>query len=121
MDELILGRVLGFLCADVLDGNSYGLSNFLTAKTRRSRGYKLIVDHADDEINVLLPTFLAVIILFCLSILSLALSYVLRNHLVFFNVSPFKIIAMKWFGLVGGGITVLIMLGFLALDWGQRQ
>ena len=32
MDEFVLGGILGLLCADVLDGNYYRLSDFLTRR-----------------------------------------------------------------------------------------
>jgi hypothetical protein len=76
----------------------------------------LIIDPADDEINVLLPMVLGVFVLFCLSIFSLVLSYMLKYQVILFDVSSLKITAMKWFGFIGGSISVLIILGFLALS-----
>ncbi len=44
----------------------------------------------------------------------------LRYKVLLFDVSPFKISAMKWFGLVGGSTSVLIILGFMALEYSNR-
>jgi hypothetical protein len=80
----------------------------------------LLIDPADDEINVVLPAIFAVLILFGLSILSLVLSYLLRYQIILFDVSDFKIAVMKWFGFVGGGIAVLVIMSVLALSWWQQ-
>ena len=70
---------------------------------------------------MLLPAIGALIVFFCLSIFSLVLSYMLRYKVILFDVRTFKVTVMKRFGLAGVGISVLIILCLMALDWWQRH
>ena len=74
------------------------------------------MDHGSDEINVLLPAGLGVLVLLVVSLGSLSVSYLLQYRVVGFKVSSVATNLLKGFGFFGVGLVLVLALTIIVLN-----